>query len=197
MQGHPGPRDNFVLRYFPTIATQGGGPEYRYHDPKESYVEVINELLDVVFNKADCSFEAMDPFERSLVEDLRNLVRNEGFPVEELPSMFDSFWRLGFLRLWLSTEPDLRRRTLFTIQNQVEIVKYVLRQDDISPGNDAVVEAQCNRMLDPSAENPFDLNHTVPSGIATQFIQSAFPQLFVTSSMDSRHFNIHEDISLD
>ncbi|XP_078342257.1 uncharacterized protein LOC144628079 [Oculina patagonica] len=189
-------KDKATVPLIPKKTTQGNdSPEYRYHDLKDAYLEVTKELLHMAFNNADFRLETIDPFERSLVEDLRELVRNEGFPVEELPGMFESSWRtIGYLRVWLSTEPDTRRRLLVAVQSSIEILKYVLKQDDITPGNDAAVEAVYNRMLDPSSENPFDFSNIVPSGIVTQYAQSAFSNIFVTSPPQP---NMHDDIPLD
>ena len=47
----------------------------------------------MAFEDADCRLEAMDPLERSLVQELRELVRSEGFPVEEFPGVFECFWQ--------------------------------------------------------------------------------------------------------
>lgn len=149
----------------------------------------------MAFDDADCRLEAMDPLERTLVQDLRELVRSEGFPVEEFPGVFESSWHtMGYLRVRLSTEPDMRRRMLVAIQSQVEILKYILKQDDIALGNEEAVEAVRNRIFDPSAENAFDLSHIIPSGIVMQFVQSAIFEFFVPRSAEP---NLNYDIPLD
>ena len=94
----------------------------------------------------------------------------------------------------LSTEPDMRHRMLVTIQSQIEMLKYILQQDDIEVGNEGAVEAVHNRMLDPSAENVFDLSHIIPSGIAMQFAQSALFEFFVPRPAEA---NLEDDIPLD
>ncbi|KAL9951335.1 hypothetical protein ACROYT_G043984 [Oculina patagonica] len=62
----------------------------------------------------------------------------------------------------------MRRRMLDAIQGQLEMWKYALKQEDFAPGNE---EAIANRMLDPTTDNPFDLNHVIPAGGALQLIR--------------------------
>jgi len=181
----------------PSRVIQGRGliQECQYHDLKDLYLEVTKELLYMAFDDADCRLEAVEPLERSVVQDLRELVRNEGFPVEEFPGVFETFWqRMGYPRVRLSTEPDMRRRMLVAIQSQIEILKYILQQDDIEVGNEEAVEAVRNRMLDPSAKNAFDLSHIIPSDIVTQFARSALAEFFVPKPAEP---NLDDDIPLD
>ena len=169
--------------------------ECQYHDLNDLYRDVIKELLHTAFDDADCRLQAMDPLERSLVHDLRELVRSEGFPVEELPGALESSWQaMGYLRVRLSTEPDLRRRILVAIQSEIEMLKYILQQDDIAEGNEEAVEAVRNRILDPPAENPFDLSHIIPSDIVVQIAQSALCEFFAPRSVKQ---NRDDDIPLD
>ena len=148
----------------------------------------------MAFDDADCRLEAVEPLERSVVQDLRELVRSEGFPVEEFPGVFDTFWqRMGYPRVRLSTEPDMRRRMLVAIQSQIEMLKYILQQDDIEMRNEEAVEAVHNRMLDPSAKSAFDLSHIIPSDIVIQFARSALAEFFVPRPEP----NLEDDIPLD
>ena len=181
----------------PNRVIQGRGAvvEYQYHDLKDLYLDVIKELLHKAFDDADCRLQSMDPLERSLVHDLRELVGIEGFPVEELPGALESSWQaMGYLKIRLSSEPDLRRRILVAIRSQIEILKYILQQDDIAVGNEEAVEAVRNRILDPPAENSFDLSHIIPSAIAVQFARSALFEFFAPRPAEP---NLDGDIPLD
>ncbi|KAJ7330639.1 hypothetical protein OS493_022254 [Desmophyllum pertusum] len=150
-----------------TETAQGGSPttSYRYHDLKDIYLQVSRELVDMAFNDADCSLEALDPLEKSLVEDLRELARVHGGKVEDYVKMFETCWELSYYKVWISTESDTRRRMLLAIQGDVEIFKYIGKQEDLAPGNE---DAIANRMRDPSIDDPFDLNHVFPAGIGAQ-----------------------------
>ena len=190
-------KEKLLVSLPPNKAIQGRGPVpvYDYHDLKDLYLDVIKELLHVVFDDADYRLEDMDPFESSLVQELRELVRSEGFPVEELPGVLKSSWEtMGYLKIRLSSEPDMRRRILVAIQGQIEMWKYILHQDDIVVGNEDAVEAVRNRILDPFAKNAFDLSYIIPSGIALQFVQSAVFEFFMPRSAEP---NLDDDIPLD
>ena len=170
-------------------------PVYEYHDLKDLYLNAIKELLHVAFDDAVCRLEDMNPLQSSLVQELRELVRSEDFPVEELPGVLESSWEtMGYLKVRLSSEPDMRRRILLAIQSQIEMRKYILHQDDIAVGDEDAVEALRNRMLDPFSENAFDLSHIIPSGIAMQFVQSAVFEFYVPRSAEP---NLDDDIPLD
>ena len=181
----------------PNRAVQGRGPapEYEYHDLKDLYLDVIKELLHVAFGDTDCRLEAMDPLQSSLVQELQELVRSKGFPVEEFSVVLESSWQtMGYLMVRRSSEPDMRRRVLVAIQSQIEMLKYILHQDDIAVGNEETVEAVRNRILDPFSENALDLTKIIPSGIAMQLIQSAIFEFFVPWSAEP---NLGDDIPLD
>lgn len=65
----------------------------------------------------------------------------------------------------MSSEPNMKRRMLDVFQGVVQSMKWMARQPDIAPEN---VGAIVERMTDPDAEDPFDLNDLLPAGIGTQ-----------------------------
>ena len=160
----------------PVIDTSGSQHEirYRYHDLKDIFLAVSKELTDMAFNDADCSLEARDPLEKPLVDDLREIVRNHSIQVEEFPKMFEISWDTVYHKVWLDNEPNMRRRVLHGIQGVIEMWKYMLKQDDFAPGNEAAI---ARRMLDPGAENTFDLSHVIPAGSGMQLILRFFNSL--------------------
>ena len=144
---------------------------HQYQDLKNIFIAVSKELTDMAFNDAGRSrlTETLDPLERALVEDLREIRRKGNIPVEEFPTMFDLYWGMAFWKVWLCTEPNMRRRMLDGIRGFVEMLKYFLKQNDFAPGNEETI---VRRMLDPAAEDHFDLNHLVPTGVLTTILKS-------------------------
>ncbi len=152
----------------PTEATQEScqGASYRYHDLQDIYQEVTKQLVDMAFHDTDCTLRAMDPRGRSLVEDLRELVRNFKIPFGVFPRVFNVYWhKRAYYWIWLSAEPDIRHRVLVAIQALVELLKYHLKEDDLrSAENEKMLEALVDRILDPSVEHPIELSHIRPNG---------------------------------
>ncbi len=56
---------------------------------------------------------------------------------------------------------------LVGIQGQVEMMKHMLKQE-VAAGGDS--EVAVLRMFDPSADDPFDLNHIMPADAVSQFL---------------------------
>ena len=139
---------------------------YRYHDLRDTFLATSKELINLAFNEADFRLEALDSLERSLVEDLRELERDPKFHVTEFAEMFQRDWEVVCMKVWMSAEPDIRRRVLLGIQGVIEIWKFKLKQHDFAPENEAAI---IRRMFDATADNPFDLNHIISAGAAPQF----------------------------
>ncbi|KAL9951342.1 hypothetical protein ACROYT_G043991 [Oculina patagonica] len=133
---------------------------------KEGFAAFL-QLIDMAFNDPDLRLEDLDTLERSLVKDLREIVRNHDIPVGDLPRIFNISWDMAYYKVWISTEPDMRRRMLVGIQGQVEMMKHMLKQE-VAAGSDS--EVAVLRMFDPSADEPFDLNHIMPADAVTQFL---------------------------
>ncbi len=136
----------------PTDATEECCPVYRYHDLHDVYQEVTKKLVDVAFDDTDCKLQALDPLERSLVEDLGELVKKYKIPVGVFPEVFNSFWhKRAYFWVWISTEPDTRHGVLVAIEGVVEILKYFLKEDNFRQAeNREALEALVDRMLDHS-----------------------------------------------
>ena len=67
----------------------------------------------------------------------------------------------------MSTEPNMRRRMLDAFQGCVETMKWMVRQPDFAAEN---IGAIAERLTDPDAEDPFDLNNLYPAGLGTQIL---------------------------
>ena len=151
-------------------SSTGKSSSLRYHDLKEMFVATSNELLDMAFNEAaeTGSLEALDPLERCLVEDLREINKKHGIPAVVFPMMFEGeCWDMAYYRVWINTDPRVRHRMLDGIKSVIEMWKYILQQDDFGTGNE---EAIFRQMADPSSANPFDLSHVLPAGAGTQYL---------------------------
>ena len=90
----------------------------------------------------------------------------------------------------------MRRRMLDAIHGDVQMWKYLLRQEDLASGNEVAI---ANRMLDPSAEDPFDLNHMIPVGGGGEFFRMFASGLDQRTAQPEHAQAIHvvDDIPLD
>ena len=159
----------------------------RFHDLKDIFLATSKDLIDMAFNEAEIGkFEALEPLERSLVKDLREIKRKYNIPVQVFPMMFEGeCWDMAYGKVWISTEPNMRRRMLDGIKGVIEMWKYILQQDDFGTGNE---EAIFRRMVDPTSVNPFDLSHVLPAGSGTQYlnrlVNSVKPRSYQPQMMD-------------
>ena len=175
-----------------TETADQGSTSLRYHDLKYNFFATTNELIDLAFNDAKSGqVKALEPLERSLVEDLRKMNRKHNIPVEVFPMMFEGeCWDMAYCKLWSSSEPNMRRRMLDGIQGVIETWKYILQQHDFGTGNE---EAILQRMLDHTSENPFDLSHVLPAGAGTQ----VFNKMVNSVRLRPSHRQVMDDIPLD
>ncbi|XP_073227413.1 uncharacterized protein [Porites lutea] len=144
---------------------------YRYHDLKDNFLTVCEEVIDKVFSDDDWQSETLDPLEKSLVEDLREIASSQGVNAEEYRRMFQRMWDSIYHKVWFDTDPNMRRRMLRGMQGLVEMWKYILKQPDCKPGNEEII---ARRLLDPSVEDPFDLSHVIPADSGIQLARRIF-----------------------
>lgn len=141
---------------------------YRYHDLKDNFLAVCEEVIDKVFSDDDRQSETLDPLEKSLVEDLREIASSQGIIAEAYRRMFQRMWDTIYPKVWIDADPNLRRRMLRGMKGLVKMWKYILKQPDFKPGNEEII---ATRLLDPSVEDPFDLSHVIPADSGMQFLQ--------------------------
>ena len=67
---------------------------HNYHDLKDIFLATCKELTDIAFNDPDCSLEDLDPLERSLVDDFREMARNHNYLIELFPTLIESSWNM-------------------------------------------------------------------------------------------------------
>ena len=161
----------------PKIECQGISPaeSYRYHELKDIYRRVTKDLLDMAIGDADSTRGTLDPLERSLVEDLRELLSSYKLPVEVFQRVSNLHWnKRAYYLVWISTEPDIKRRMHVAIQGLVELLKYHMEQGNFwKEGKVECIDAFVDGMFDPSAENPFNLNNILPTGSFINLMQNA------------------------
>lgn len=142
---------------------QGNGPSkvYRLHELREEYLAISKELTDKAFNEDESNglIESLDPQEKTLVYDLREMRKIHKVHIDTMYKMFDNAWLVVFCKVWFSNELIKRRRVLLGITGVIELYKYLLRQDDFAPGNE---QALISRLLNPDAKDPFDVSHLMP-----------------------------------
>ena len=174
----------------------GATPSYGYHELEAICLEACKDLIDKALNGADCDLETIDPVERSLVEDLRELASIHGLKGEEFLTVIKKCWESTMCyKVWMSTEPDMRRRMLDAIQGHVEMIKWALKQDDFAAGNE---QAIADRMLDPSVDDPFDLNHVIPAGGVVQLVGRTIESLLQSPRQPTQLHVINiDDMPLD
>ena len=175
-----GLNDNQENKEVPTDAVlqspqQSGNqrPNYRYHDMQDMYLQVGKELAEKALN----GDEIRDPLEKSLVEDLKKMMESHNFQTESFLKMLRSGWSNAYFRICLNSELEMRRSMLHAFREDVETWKYMLRQEDLVPGNEAAV---ANRLLDPSNKDGFDVNNVFPAGGVAQLLR-----MFLRSSLQT------------
>ena len=138
-----------------------------YEDLKVSFFAVSNELTDIAFNEHEGGgpLKLLDPLETSIVQEIKEIRKQVDFTREEFSKMFELMGTAVYFKLLLSTEPIMKRRVLHGIQSALEIFKYILRHHDHGAGT--VSADALFLMLDPAAEDPFDLSNIIPAGGGT------------------------------
>ena len=169
---------------------------YRFHDLKDIYLASSQELTAMAFNADDLTIESLDPLKRSLVGDLKEMIKTHNLNAAEFRRMFEANWSAIYWKVSLNPEPNMSLRMLDAIQGVVETWKYLLKQDDFAPEN---AEALAERLLNPDPDaDPFDLTNLLPAGIGTQFVTRFFNSLTTPSSADeTKEVNLDKDIPLD
>jgi len=189
-QGHLSEGNNENQRKPMEVNQKGISPftVCQYNDLKSVYLATSKELTDIVFNGQEGveQIESLDPLEKSLVHDFRDIAMKTGFDNEEFTRMLDLYWNMVYLNVLLNSELNMRRRMLHAFRGVAEMWKYLLKQDEFLTGNCA--EAIIPRMLGLTAGEPFDLSHFIPAGCGCQLMRmlnsSSSPELRPVPSED-------------
>lgn len=165
----------------------------RYQDLKDIFFAISNELTDIAFNEHGGvrPIKLLDPLETSLVQDIREMRKQMDFTREDFSEIFEMTWKTVYLKVLLSNEPIMRRRVLQGIHSALENFKYYVRHYD----EGGTVEALA-LMLDPAAEDPFDLSNVIPAGAGTQLMRMLAGNYTPGSRSDKPQVDLNE-IPLD
>ena len=177
---------------------QGNSPftSYRYHELKSIFLAIGKELTDIAFNDhaEGRSIETLDPLESSIVHDFKHIAMEAHFDVEDFSRMLDINWNTVYLKVLLSTEPNMRCRMLDGLKSVAELWKWLLKEGGIGKENNETV---LSRMLDFTAEDAFDLSHVLPAGAGTQLIQMITGNNRLESRTAQPQDVVTDDIPLD
>ena len=113
----------------------------------------IKDLIEAM-NNADCILENLDPMERTVVEDLREM-QKEGCSIVGSNVVLPFYvWLLSSAYTWNLNEINLRHHVLALVKQFTEFVKYLMPLYKAGKGHEEVLR----HMLNPASENPFDWN---------------------------------------
>lgn len=169
---HPPKSNNHTER---KEATDDASEGYRYHDLKDIYLKISDEMINIAYSDTDCNVETLEPLERSVVERLKEV--RQSYPnidAQDVLKIFDFFWNLTYFKVWISSEPDLRRRMLDAIRDDVESWRGTMdaKEDFPSSGDRAAPPAMMQ------FANFLDYRNVLPAGAVTQCFRKFFANNF-------------------
>ena len=140
--------------------TERGGRQRTW----EVYLGTVMDLIEATYN-ADCILENLDPMERTVVEDLREIQKERPSIVRPvmliflIPRFVSSCVQDG----WNLSDINLRHSVLAYLKQMIEIFKYVLRLSEAAVGPVDYWKL-VEKILNPASENPIDWNLVLPLG---------------------------------
>ena len=99
----------------------------RFHDLKDQYIHICVDLLTKAAE--DGNMEEIDPLERSLVEDIRELTNVYNFRPQKLMEQFEKRWQYAYAWIYESCEFYTKQSMLAGIKNNVKVIKHMVLQD--------------------------------------------------------------------
>ena len=150
------------------------GKKCHFHNLKNHFIATFIELYDKAFCDPDYPLELLNSLERSIVEDLRGLVRNletnQGRNMsltsrdrEQFAVAFESCWN-GFCgHITVLTGMTSKHHVLWSIKRVTSLFSYLSKDKNCTKGSEAI-----NRKI---MEHCFDLNLLVPPGFGYVLLQ--------------------------
>ena len=140
------------------------------HNMKKFYLATIKNVIEALNNR-NCILEDLDPRERNIVEDLREMrKKNCKRNVDLLLLTSRAAFELGHF-LWLLSgqslnDKDIRCTVLASLKQFIEVAKdfYPVMVESAAEGKN-VSHAILKHMVDPASEVPFDWNIILPPGL--------------------------------
>ena len=129
---------------------------------KKQFFAISKKFIDMVSNHANCNLQALDPLERSILEDLGEIKRNDNRYFRKLPEIFERNWNSLFYTVTMYPEPNMRRRMLSVLKGEVKTMKLITKGDVCAQGDDEGPAVLMRRILDPTADDPFDRSYVLP-----------------------------------
>ena len=128
---------------------------------KKMYLDAIKDLIEAV-NNDDCILENLDPMERAVVEDLREM-QKKCFPICRLDFLIPSVALLDhpIYTAWNLNDINVRHRVLTYVKLVTELYKYFMPPVEAAEGPKDIW-SQMEHVLNPGSESPFDLNLFLP-----------------------------------
>ena len=128
---------------------------------RKVYFDAIKDLFEVV-NNDDCILENLDPTERTVVEDLRE-IQKIFFPICRLDFLIPSLALLGHPIYTARNLNDInvRHRVLAQVKQFTELWKYLMLLSETAEEPKDIL-SPLERVLNPGSESPFDLNPFLP-----------------------------------
>ena len=99
----------------------------RFHDLKDLYIQICLDLLTKAAE--DGNMEEVDPLERSLVEDIRELTNVYNFHPQRLLEQFEKRWQHAYAWIYASCEFYTKQSMMAGIKNSVKAIKHMVLQD--------------------------------------------------------------------
>ena len=99
----------------------------RFHDLKDQYIKICIDLLTRAAE--DGNMEEVDPLERSLVEDIRELTNVYNFHPQRLLEQFEKRWQHAYAWIYASCEFYTKQSMMAGIKNNVKMIKHMVLQD--------------------------------------------------------------------
>ncbi|KAJ7389468.1 hypothetical protein OS493_031437 [Desmophyllum pertusum] len=107
------------------VATLQGA---RFHDMKDLYHQTCLDLLAIAVE--DRSMDELDPLEKSLVEDMKELTREYKLHPETLLEQLKGRWQsCTFIRMILNSEFCTKQSMLAAMKNDMKLIKLMVLQD--------------------------------------------------------------------
>ena len=159
---------------------------------KKVHLGTIKDLIQAM-NNADCILENLDPMERTIVEDLREMQKKRPSFVKSIvlipPVVLSSEYT------WNLSDINLRHRVLAFLKQVIECRKYFMRLSEAAVGP-VDYWNQVENILNPASEDPFDWNLIWPLGYRLEENFLTRVKCFLKVLIDAVNNN-EDDIPLD
>ena len=134
------------------------------------YLDTIKDLTEAMDN-ADCILENLDPMERTIVEDLREIQMKYSSDVKVVLMLLPVALRLSEYTTRIVHGIDFRQQALVCVKWFTASFKYSMRLVGAAgPGAAGPLDvwSQIEHMLNPVSEHPYDWNLFWPSGLSLE-----------------------------